>query len=264
MGKTYKRIKRIFITIVTILSMLANIFIDFTPIITAQAASTYKLTVSWGEGIEWVATDKDGVNRWTNGSAKSFSENMSAYTYIKLKPGYRLDCLSADAEWADWTTVSNNLVYDTYVDGSLNVFNHRTTIDVNSRLTAYGIRDLGEDLESVGMLITLTNISQRIQQNAAKGIATWLYIDEFHVLLNKKYSRQFFIALWKKVRKQGGICTGITQNVTDVIKDNETKMLVSNSEYTMFLKMGPGDAKVILDTFEGRISPAHLRINAVQ
>lgn len=151
------------------------------------------------------------------------------------------------------------LPLEAYVDGSLNVFNHRTTIDVNSRLTAYGIRDLGEDLESVGMLITLTNISQRIQQNAAKGIATWLYIDEFHVLLNKKYSRQFFIALWKKVRKQGGICTGITQNVTDVIKDNETKMLVSNSEYTMFLKMGPGDAKVILDTFEGRISPAHLK-----
>lgn len=121
MGKTYKRIKRIFITIVTILSMLANIFIDFTPIITAQAASTYKLTVSWGEGIEWVATDKDGVNRWTNGSAKSFSENMSAYTYIKLKPGYRLDCLSADAEWADWTTVSNNLVYDTW-----SMYNNRT------------------------------------------------------------------------------------------------------------------------------------------
>lgn len=118
MGKTYKRI---FITIVTILSMLAYIFIVFTPIITAQAASTYKLTVSWGEGIEWVATDKDGVNRWTNGSTKSFSENTSAYTYIKLKPGYRLDCLSADAEWADWTTVSNNLVYDTW-----SMYNNRT------------------------------------------------------------------------------------------------------------------------------------------
>lgn len=151
------------------------------------------------------------------------------------------------------------LPLEAYVDGSLNVFNHKTTINVKSRLTAYGIRDLGEDLESVGMLITLTNISQRIQKNAERGVATWLYIDEFHVLLNKKYSRQFFIALWKKVRKQGGLCTGITQNVADVIKDNETKMLVSNSEYTMFLKMGPGDAKVILDTFEGRISPAHLK-----
>ena len=147
------------------------------------------------------------------------------------------------------------LPLEAYVDGSLNVFNHRTTIDVNNRLIVYGM----DDLDSVDMLITLTNINRRIQQNAARGIATWLYVDEFHVLLNKKYSRQFFIALWKKVRKQGGICTGITQNVTDVIKDNETKMLVSNSEYTMFLKMGPGDAKVILDTFEGRISPAHLK-----
>lgn len=151
--------------------------------------------------------------------------------------------------------------FEAYIDGSLNVFNHQTTIDVNNRLTAYGLRDLGPDLESVGMLVTLTNISQRILQNSLKGKATWLYVDEFHVLLNKTYSRQFFIALWKKVRKQGGICTGITQNVTDVIKekDKETKMLVSNSEYTLFLKMGPGDAKTIIDTFEGRISPAHLK-----
>lgn len=149
--------------------------------------------------------------------------------------------------------------FEAYIDGSLNVFNHQTTIDVNSRLTTYGLRDLGPDLESVGMLITLTNISQRILQNSLKGKATWLYVDEFHVLLNKTYSRQFFIALWKKVRKQGGICTGITQNVTDVIKDNETKMLVSNSEYTLFLKMGPGDAQTIIDTFEGRISPTHLK-----
>ena len=149
--------------------------------------------------------------------------------------------------------------FEAYVDGSLNIFNHQTTIDVNSRLTIYGLRDLGPDLESVGMLITLTNISQRVLQNSLKGKATWLYVDEFHVLLNKPYSRKFFIALWKKVRKQGGICTGITQNVTDVIKDDETKMLVSNSEYTLFFKMGPGDAQTIIDTFEGRISPAHLK-----
>lgn len=149
--------------------------------------------------------------------------------------------------------------FEAYIDGSLNVFNHKTTIDVDSRLTAYGLRDLGPELESVGMLVTLTNIGQRILQNSLKGKATWLYVDEFHVLLNKPYSRQYFIALWKKVRKQGGICTGITQNVTDVIKDNETKMLVSNSEYTLFLKIGPGDAQTIIDTFEGRISPAHLK-----
>lgn len=151
------------------------------------------------------------------------------------------------------------LPLEAYISGSMNVFNHHTTINPNNRLIAYGIRDLGEDLESVGMLVTLTDIQRRIIDNASKGKATWLYVDEFHVLLNKKYSREFFIALWKKVRKQGGICTGITQNVIDVILDNSTRMLVSNSEYTMFLKMGPGDAKVIIDTFEGRLSEAHLK-----
>ena len=166
------------------------------------------------------------------------------------------DILKAQTEDAAQELV---VPFEAYIDGSLNVFNHQTTINVNNRLIAYGLRDLGSDLESVGMLVTLTNISQRILQNSLKGKATWLYVDEFHVLLKKTYSRQFFISLWKKVRKQGGICTGITQNVIDVVKDDETKMLVSNSEYTLFLKMGPGDAQKIIDTFEGRISPAHLK-----
>ncbi len=150
------------------------------------------------------------------------------------------------------------LAMERFIDGSFNTFNHPTSIDVKNRVTVYGIRDIGEQLMSVGMLITLSNIRQRIIKNASIGRATWLYVDEFHELMNKKYSKAFFISLWKKVRKLGGICTGITQNVSDVINDNDSMKLISNSEYTMFLKMGPGDAKLILDTFEGKISSAHL------
>jgi len=150
------------------------------------------------------------------------------------------------------------LAMERFIEGSFNTFNHSTNINIDNRLTVYGIRDIGEQLLSVGMLITLSNIRQRIIRNAAIGRATWLYVDEFHELMNKKYSKAFFISLWKTVRKLGGICTGITQNVSDVINDKDSMKLISNSEYTMFLKMGPGDGKLILDTFEGRISEAHL------
>lgn len=151
------------------------------------------------------------------------------------------------------------LSLEIFTHGSLNIFNKQTNIDPDNRLVVYGIRDIGQNLESVAMLVTLENIRMRIIKNASEGRATWLYVDEFHVLMSKVYSRSFLISLWKKVRKLGGLCTGITQNLQDVVWDDETKRLISNSEYTLFLRMGTGDEEVILDTFEGRITPEHLK-----
>lgn len=110
-----KQILKSLIMILTIVfSVLSSLIVDSKLTITAHAASNYGLTIKWTEGIEWVATDEAGTNRWTNGSIKYFAENTSAGTYIKLKPGYRLDCLAADSEWADWTTISDTLYYDSW------------------------------------------------------------------------------------------------------------------------------------------------------
>lgn len=151
------------------------------------------------------------------------------------------------------------LSLEIFIDGSMNVFNHPTNIDVDNRLIVYGIRDIGEELESVAMLLVLEQIRQRIIKNSLEGRATWLYVDEFHVLMHKKYSKMFLISLWKKVRKLGGLCTGITQNLSDVVVDKETHKLISNSEYTMMLRMGPGDDKIIMNTFEGAITAEHIK-----
>lgn len=151
------------------------------------------------------------------------------------------------------------LALEVFITGSMNIFNHQNNVDIDNRIQVYGLRDIGEDLESVGMLITLSYIRQKIIKNASEGRFTWLYIDEFHTLMDKKYSRKYFISLYKKVRKLGGLCTGITQNVSDTVFDKDTAKLLSNSEYTMFLRMGAGDADVILDAFEGRLTEAHLK-----
>ena len=83
-------------------------------------------------------------------------------------------------------------------------------MDVDNRFTVYGIRDLGTELSPITMLVMMESIQNRIVENGKRGKATWLYIDEFHVLLNSEYSAKYLQQLWKKVRKQGGLCTGIT------------------------------------------------------
>ena len=137
------------------------------------------------------------------------------------------------------------LVLEIFTDGSLNIFNHPTNIDIENRVLVYGLRDLSGDLSGMAMLIMLENIRMRIIKNARLGRATWLYVDEFHVLLGKPFSRDYLIALWKQVRKLGGLCTGITQNVVEVLKDPMTSTLVSNSEYTVLLKQAAPDAAVL-------------------
>lgn len=145
------------------------------------------------------------------------------------------------------------LALELFVDGSYNIFNHPTNVDMKNRLSVYGMRDLqgNAKLSGVSMLIILENIKSIINRNSAKGTATWLYIDEIHILLKSPYSRDYLITLFKLVRKQGGICTGITQNVCDLLKDDDTSTLISNSEYTMFLKQAAPDAALLLKTFTG-------------
>lgn len=151
------------------------------------------------------------------------------------------------------------LSMEIFTDGSLDIFNNQTTVDPDNRIVVYGIGDIDSELESVAMLIVLENIKQKIISNYKRGIATWLYADEFHVVMGKPFSRKFFISLWKMVRKAGGICTGITQNLSDVVSDKESKKLISNSEFTTFLHMGPGDDEAILDVFKGKISKEHIK-----
>jgi type IV secretory pathway VirB4 component len=134
------------------------------------------------------------------------------------------------------------LSLELFVNGSLNIFNHQTNVDVDNRFTVYGIRDLGAELSPITMLVMMESIQQRIIENGKKGIATWLYIDEFHVLLNSEYSAKYLQQLWKKVRKQGGLCTGITQNVVDLLQNYTATTMLSNSEFVALLKQANTDS----------------------
>ena len=102
---------------------------------------------------------------------------------------------------------------DLYVNGSLNVFNHRTNVNIENRIVAFDIKELGKQLKKLGMLIVQDQIWGRVTQNRSQGKATWYFCDEFHLLLREEQTAAFSCEIWKRFRKWGGIPTGATQNV---------------------------------------------------
>lgn len=150
------------------------------------------------------------------------------------------------------------LTLEIFINGTLSIFNHETNIYLDNRLIVFGIRDMGESLFASAMMVMLEFITNRILDNFNHHIATWLYVDEFHELCNKQYTMLYLVTLWAKVRKLGGLCTGITQNIIRVMEKEITQTLVCNSEYTLFLRQGLPDIEVILKYFPN-ISSAYVK-----
>ena len=126
-------------------------------------------------------------------------------------------------------------------DGSLNTFAKHTNVDTHSRLICYDILDLGKQLQPIGMLVVLDSILNRITQNRAKGRNTFIFIDEIYLLFQHEYSANFLFTLWKRVRKYGAYCTGITQNVDDLLQSHTARTMLANSEFIIMLNQASTD-----------------------
>ena len=132
-----------------------------------------------------------------------------------------------------------------YVTGSLNVFNHRTNVDVNNRLVCYDIKELGKQLKKLGMLIVQDQVWGRVTENRAEGRSTRYYMDEFHLLLKEEQTAAYSVEIWKRFRKWGGIPTGITQNVKDLLASQEIENIFENSDYIYMLNQAAGDREIL-------------------
>ena len=141
------------------------------------------------------------------------------------------------------------LALELFVTGSLNMFSKQTNVNTNSRFVVYGISDLGQEQFAVGILIMLESIRARIARNAKAGKATWLFIDEFHNLAGDYFSARYLEKIWKEVRKMGGVCTGITQNMEDLTQSKVIETMLSNSEYVSFLSAGALEEELVRDIF---------------
>ena len=128
-----------------------------------------------------------------------------------------------------------------FTKGSLNTFSKQTNVEINNRIVCYDIIDLGEQLMPIGMLVILDSILNRISQNRQKGKNTYIFIDEIYLLFKYKYTSEFIYKLWKRIRKYGGCATGITQNIEELLKNNDARLMLSNSELIIMLNQSPID-----------------------
>lgn len=133
-----------------------------------------------------------------------------------------------------------------YVHGSLNVFNHRTNVDINNRLVCFDIKELGKQLKSLGMLVIQDQVWNRVSQNRDLGKSTWYFVDEFHLLLRGEVGA-WSVEIWKRFRKWGGIPTGITQNIKDLLSSPEIENIFENSDFVYLLNQASGDRKILCE-----------------
>ena len=132
-----------------------------------------------------------------------------------------------------------------YVHGILNVFNHRTNIDIHNRLVCFDIKELGKQLKKLGMLIIQDQVWGRVTENRELYANTWFYCDEFHLLLKEEQTAAYSVEIWKRFRKWGGIPTGITQNVKDLLASREIENIFENSDFIYMLNQAGGDRQIL-------------------
>ena len=195
-----------------------------------------------------------------NAQEKSFVDRCVRKAYAKsnvlttLDPadmptlGTFLECMKEETENINKDMKDKLIItVDMYVNGSAKYFDNQTNVNTKSRFIAYDIRDLNGNLKTQSMLLILDYIWNRLSENRDKGRKTYIYFDEAHLLFQDEYSLDYLRMLWKRARKYGGVLTGITQNVEDLLKDDKSRLMLSNSEFLVLLKQNPTDAAKLQD-----------------
>ena len=131
-----------------------------------------------------------------------------------------------------------------YVTGSLNVFNHQSNVDLNKQLLCFDIKELGSQLKKIGMLVIQDQVWNKVSQNRGNK-ATRDYSDEFHLLLKEEQTASYSVEIWKRFRKWGGIPTGITQNVKDLLMSKEIENIFDNTDFVLMLNQASGDREIL-------------------
>lgn len=134
-----------------------------------------------------------------------------------------------------------------YSTGSLNAFSHPTNADVSNRFVVYDVMELGAELKTFGMMVVLDQIWNRVVRNRASGRRTWLWVDEFHMLFSNPFAAASFLRMYKRARKWGLSVTGITQNIEELLLNNDARLMLANSDFLLLMNQQPTDADTLCD-----------------
>ena len=133
------------------------------------------------------------------------------------------------------------LSLELFTKGSLDIFGHESTVDLDKRIVVFDIRSLGAQLKPTGLLVITDTILNRVTLNWKKGKRTHVFIDEFHVVFENEQSGIFFNSAWRQFRKRGAYPTAITQNVEYLLDSVQASTMLSNSEFVVMLNQAASD-----------------------
>lgn len=211
--------------------------------------SLCELIVGGKEGLQPV--EKTVIDRCIHQIYQRYFENPVPEKMPLLEDLYK-ELLKQDEAEAKHVATALEI----YVSGSLNVFNHRTNVDITNRLVCYDIKDLGKQLKKIGMLVVQDQVWGRVTENRSQGKSTRYYMDEMHLLLREDQTAAYTVEIWKRFRKWGGIPTGITQNVKDMLASKEVENIFENSDFIYMLNQAVGDRSILAKQLN--ISPHQL------
>ena len=200
--------------------------------------SLCELIVGGKNGLEPI--EKTVIDRCVRLIYQNYLHNLTPENMPILDDLYRTLREQPEAEAARLATA-----LEIYVSGSLNVFNHRTNVDLTNRLVCFDIRELGKQLKKIGMLIVQDQVWNRVTVNRSERKATRYYVDEFHLLLKEEQTAAYSVEIWKRFRKWGGIPTGLTQNIKDLLSSREIENILDNSDYIVMLNQAAGDREIL-------------------
>ena len=187
-------------------------------------------------GSEIGAKQRSIIDRCTANTYRYYQQGNFQGTPPTLQ-GFRRELLDQDEPEAKEIALAIEL----FTEGSLNTFAKQTNVDTENRFICYDILELGKQLQSIGMLVVLDSILNRISRNRAKGRTTYIFIDEIYLMFQHEYSANFLFTLWKRVRKYGAFATGITQNVDDLLQSHTARTMLANSEFIIMLNQASTD-----------------------
>ena len=211
--------------------------------------SLCELIVGSKEGLQPV--EKTVVDRCIRQIYRQYFENPTPENMPILEDLYNALLAQEEKEAKHVATA-----LEIYVSGSLNVFNHRTNVELTNRLVCYDIKDLGKQLKKIGMLVVEDQVWGRVSENREMGRSTRYYMDEMHLLLREEQTAAYTVEIWKRFRKWGGIPTGITQNVKDLLASKEVENIFENSDFIYMLNQAVGDRQILAKQLN--ISPHQL------
>ena len=211
--------------------------------------SLCELIVGGKEGLQPI--EKTVIDRCIRKIYQGYFENPVPENMPLLEDLYNALLEQEEAEAKHVATA-----LEIYVHGSLNVFNHRTNVDITNRLVCYDIKDLGKQLKKIGMLVVQDQVWGRVTENRSAGKSTRYYMDEMHLLLRDEQTAAYTVEIWKRFRKWGGIPTGITQNVKDLLASKEVENIFENSDFIYMLNQAVGDRQILAKQLN--ISPHQL------